>query len=61
MIDIRRLGRLELHNVILKNSGDRRAIVARDGNAVVLDRVNGKSERRELGEIEGVDELVEGS
>lgn len=59
LIHITRFGRLELRNVTLQNSGHRSVIIAKDGNAIVLDRVTVTPENADPYQISHVDEILE--
>ena len=58
LLDIRRFGRLELHNVTLQNKGNKPAITAKDGNTIVLDHVTSVPQNAEPYEIHQVDEIL---
>lgn len=59
LLNIRRFGRLELHNVTLHNSGNKPVIIAKRGNTIVLDHVNSVPENAEAYRIDQVDEILE--
>ena len=58
LLDIKRFGRLELHNVTLQNNGNKPVTIAKDGNAIVIDHVASVPRNAEPYEIHQVDEIL---
>jgi hypothetical protein len=58
LLDIKRFGRLELRNVTLQNNGNKPVIIAKDGNAIVLNNVTSVPQNAEPCEIHQVDEIL---